>query len=681
MADDLPPGFAVVSQPDDLPPGFSVVPPQQPSTIGDMAQSLGSGAVRGAVELGMLPVTLKRLGDQGAEYVYDKGEDLVRSIFDMGPRDPAVREQSDAKLGASPFYEGQDLVRAVMDDNLYAPKTTPGEYAETVGEFIAPGGLPSKFAREAPTLVSKGARYLSELGAQAVAPGVASEAAGQLTEGTAYETPARLVGALAGNALTTVPKAANTPEAAVRRALGPADQIDWDRALQLQDNSTGVRLSGPEAIAQAQNGTTALPDLLRVVEGSPDGRVLTGPFFAARQGQVDTAVGGFLDNIAPQSTTPSVLGPRASEAAATVVDDARQSINARTRPLYEAAEPQIIPDAEFQTIAANPRFQSAVQRLRDNPDLSPEYAGLPDNSVAVVDAVTKDMFARGEALANRANPLYGPELAARNSEAASDARGLARDPSRGGSAEYDQALSEQARLRREELQPLQEGPIGRVAAAGTTQQAGEALIPRQPLVGSEDEVADAVQRLMAQDAETTQQLVRQELADRYAAASRDTQSGSHETAGIKFRNSVAGSDVQETILNAIMQNLDAPAALNDMPELLDVLQATGRRKPIGSATDFNATIRADLSTNAPVRRALDTVRTFGSTLFSNAADATKRAAYGRSLGALADMFVDPQSVERIRDAANRSIPRGFAEALGRTGRQAPAAIDGARERK
>ncbi|MBP2442829.1 hypothetical protein [Rhizobium leguminosarum] len=658
---------------DDLVPQPAA--PEQPSTIGDVAQSLGSGLVRGAVELGMLPVTMKRLLDTYAT-PYEMGAvNAVRGAFGYDPVAGPTAEELSNEPVQNLLNSGQDAVRGVMDDNLHRPETTTGKYAETIGEFAAPGGIPSKAARSAGPLLSKVGRYAGEFGSKAALPGVTSEAAGQATEGTKYEPAARILGALFGNTLATVTKAANTPEAALRRALGPADAIDWQRALGLQNNSTGVRLTGPEAIAQAQGGATALPDLLRVVEGAPDGRVLTAPFFAARQGQVDTAVNGLLDKIAPQSPTPSVLGPRASEAATAVLDDARQGINAQTRPLYQAAETQTIPAAEFQALSADPRFQAALARLRGNPELAPDYAALPDNSVAVLDAVSKDLFARGEALANRANPLYGPELAGRSTEAASNARGVARDPSRGGSAEYDQALTEQARMRREQLQPLQEGPVGRIAAAGTTQQAGEALVPRNPLVGSEGETADAVQRLMAQDAETTQQLVRQELADRYAVAAKDTQSGSHEAAGIKFRNAIAGSDAQDAVLQAIMRNINAPAALNDMPELLDVLQATGRRKAIGSATDFNATIRGELSANAPVRRALDSVLSLGSKFVGNVSDAAKRAAYGRSLGALAEMFIDPRSVERIREASQRSIPGGFAEGLARTARQTGATTD------
>jgi hypothetical protein len=53
-------------------------------------------------------------------------------------------------------------------------------------------------------------------------------------------------------------------------------------------------------------------------------------------------------------------------------------------------------------------FQSAIsslRQLRGDEVLGPVFAHQPDNSVAVIDAVTKDMRDRGVALGNAANPL------------------------------------------------------------------------------------------------------------------------------------------------------------------------------------------------------------------------------------------------------------------------------------
>ncbi|RUV39977.1 MULTISPECIES: hypothetical protein [unclassified Mesorhizobium] len=644
--------------------------PTQYSTAADVGLSFGSGVPRGIVETAMFPVTLSRMVEGAGNYLYNKAENGVRYAIGTEPLSEEELARREAGINASPAYGLQDRTREIMDAVLHKPQTTAGEYAGTLGEFVAPGAVPSKAARLAATGREMAQRVGEDLFGNIVVPAVTSEGAGQATEGTEYEGLSRFLGALFGNVGTAAGRAYNAPEAVVRRATSEMTDADWRRALGLQNNTTGVRLTGPEAISQATNGASALPNLLRVVEGSVDGGARTGPFFAARPGQVDTAVGHVLKQIAPPSARPHSVGPQAAEAAANVIDRTRQGINAQTRPLYDAAQQQIIPQAQFAPIAADPRFAAGLARLRGNPELAPDYAHLPDNSIGVIDAVTKDLAARGEALRNTANPLYGPELASRSTAAAADARNLATTQS----PEYAQALAEQEALRRTVLNPLERGPVGRVAAAQDTSTAGNALLPQNPLAGSAGEAGDATRRLVAEDPAATAALVRQNLADRFGRANTETQSGSREFAGAKFHKDVAGNDTRQEVLDAVLREIPGGQAAASMPELLDVLQATGRRKQIGSATEFNRSLNADLGGAAsPTGLAIDLVKSLGTSVV-RAGDAVKRAALRSNLRALADMFIDPQSVELIRNANNRGATIGIGDALGRTAAEAGGTI-------
>jgi hypothetical protein len=183
--------------------------------------------------------------------------------------------------------------------------------------------------------------------------------------------------------------------------------------------------------------------------------------------------------------------------------------------------------------------------------------------------------------------------------------------------------------------------------------------------GSEQEAMDAVRRLTAQDAKTTPALVRQTLADRYARASTETQEGSREFAGAKFRKDVASNASRDAVLDAVLRGLPDQAAAEAMPELLDVLQATGRRKPIGSATEFNRAANAELSQASGPARALNAVGSLGASFFTNAGDALKRAALRGSMNQLADLFTDPRSVELIREAFARGAPNRLPQAAAR----------------
>ncbi|RWH52578.1 MAG: hypothetical protein EOQ81_22935, partial [Mesorhizobium sp.] len=374
---------------DQFPDAPAATPAPPISTVKDVGQSFASGVPRGLVETAMFPVTLSRMVEGAGNYLYNKAENGVRYAIGAEPLSEQELARRADMANASPAYGLQDRTREIVDAVLHKPQTTAGEYAGTLGEFAAPGAVPSKAARLAATGREMAQRVGEDLFGNIVVPAVTSEAAGQATEGTEYEGLSRFLGALFGNVGTAAGRAYNAPEAVVRRATSEMTDADWRRALGLQNNTTGVRLTGPEAISQATNGASALPNLLRVVEGSVDGGARTGPFFAARPGQVDTAVGNVLNQIAPPSARPHSIGPQAAEAAANVIDQTRQGINAQTRPLYDAANQQTIPQAQFAPIAADPRFAAGVARLRGNPELAPDYAHLPDNSIGVIDAVTK----------------------------------------------------------------------------------------------------------------------------------------------------------------------------------------------------------------------------------------------------------------------------------------------------
>lgn len=140
-------------------------PQQEVSTAMDVAKSLGSGAVRGAIALAETPELLGRLGVRG----YEEAKQLLGGEVEQ----------------ETPIFDtvtGRTLRGATTADD-YQPQTTYGKYAGTVGEFL-------------PAAVG-GPVGLLRRGATAAAAGLGSEAAGQAVEGTALEPYARIVGAIA----------------------------------------------------------------------------------------------------------------------------------------------------------------------------------------------------------------------------------------------------------------------------------------------------------------------------------------------------------------------------------------------------------------------------------------------------------------------------------------------------
>lgn len=140
--------------------------------LNDAGKAAGAGVARGTAGLAGLPGTL---GDLGQAAVL-RGGQAVGIIPDdwQGTQSP---------LSSGALIEGMGNLTGGATD--YRGKSRAAKYAGTVAEFL-PG---------AAALGGTGAVNLLRYGA---APGVASEAAGEATEGTPYEGIARVAGAVAG---------------------------------------------------------------------------------------------------------------------------------------------------------------------------------------------------------------------------------------------------------------------------------------------------------------------------------------------------------------------------------------------------------------------------------------------------------------------------------------------------
>lgn len=160
-------------------PGLSL-PEVDP--VADTVKSAGAGLARGAIGMVGLPGTVEQLGRAGINY----------GAKQFGAKDNVVSPET-----ALPT--GQDLQKRAegVTGKFYEPKTAVGRYAGAIGEF-APGALfPGGVAQ----------RVLGGV----VGPAVASETAGELTKGTAWEPWARVGGALAGGALPNMAARGLTP--------------------------------------------------------------------------------------------------------------------------------------------------------------------------------------------------------------------------------------------------------------------------------------------------------------------------------------------------------------------------------------------------------------------------------------------------------------------------------------
>lgn len=147
----------------------------------DVAKSTGIGLAQGALGLATLPGNLEALGRLG----------INAAAGVVGVKAPVGNETylttyDDAKRRIEP-----------ITGEFYKPQTTVGKYARTAGEFA--------------TLALGGGAGLANRVARVGGPAVASEFAGQMTEGTSAEPWARVGGAIVGGQLPNVARRLMTP--------------------------------------------------------------------------------------------------------------------------------------------------------------------------------------------------------------------------------------------------------------------------------------------------------------------------------------------------------------------------------------------------------------------------------------------------------------------------------------
>lgn len=329
-------------------------PRQKIPTPGTVFQTLTSAAAKG---MGIDPTI--------ARFVVGAGNPVMAA---EGPTSPEVLA---ALRQGKPAHE---------------PQTKAGEYLRTAGQFtpagVSPGSLPRKVA-------------------QVVVPAVASETAGQMTDGTALEPYARVAGALVGGVgagLAARPRPTTRMLADASRAATD-DQIATARALREDAARRGITLTQAEALQQVTENATGMGRMQRVIEGTTPGGEIIDPIMSQRPGQVRQAVSQYADNLAPPTANPYTLGQQAQEAAGGVLNKTRQDINAQAKPFYDRLPGQSLPEDAYAQLAADPSYAKALEEIRGNPELAPLLqADLPLDPAARMTRARQQGFNPDETL-------------------------------------------------------------------------------------------------------------------------------------------------------------------------------------------------------------------------------------------------------------------------------------------
>jgi hypothetical protein len=264
------------------------------STGEDIKKSILPALQRGAAGLVGMP------GD--ASTLLNKGLDKLNDY--LGPKLGYTPEQiAKVQVGdnGSPIFPTSEEVRGAADKVTgigdYRPQTLGGKIAGGITEMV-PGALTGG-ARTAGGLAA-------DLGRYAVAPALASEAAGKFAEGTPYEGAARFVGSLAGSGVASkaITPFASHAEEATRAAHERAVDVLKGAGVPV----TAGQRADSQGLKYAENALS--PDQSKMLEGftraaTRAGGAETPVLQHGAGGTIDTLrneVGGRFDALASGNT-------------------------------------------------------------------------------------------------------------------------------------------------------------------------------------------------------------------------------------------------------------------------------------------------------------------------------------------------------------------------------------------
>jgi hypothetical protein len=464
--------------------------------------------------------------------------------------------------------------------DYYQPQTWAGRLTDTLGSMAPAALLPgSALARAARVIV----------------PSATSDAAGETARAISpqNEQAARFWGGLAGGIGEGVGEGyANAPYSLAGKFTGnPSDQ-ELASALALMDKAKnlpggGLQLTFPEAMSAQGIGT--LNRVQHYVENSVGGGAATRPFFAARPGQVANVTSAVADQFAPASSTPSMLGVDAQRAATGAQFDLNQARKAASGPAYTAAGPEGVDGKGLADILDNINSQIAgdktgllgarLQQFKNDLTDKEGLAHVDVDNLSRVRNHWNDLIDIGP-VGN--DPLSKEQAGAIGGHLANI------DALLGNNANFAKGTAAYADASRNLVDPVNAGPLGRVAATSSVPEQTAALF-RPENVGGSAETADALQRLGARDPSLPAGLVSQYLRNSASAtngALRQLGNGANEWGGSALATRLASAPEQRAALLGGAQVAN-PSAAPTLADVIDAFAATGQRMAPGSRTAFN----------------------------------------------------------------------------------------------
>lgn len=483
-------------------------------------------------------------------------------------------EQAQAGRMAVRLPTPSDITRAVGEAGV------PMQRAETIGGRAAQNLVRNVVS--APVAGSVVPSLLSAVGEETVAYPFL---------GTPLEPTARTAGALF-TPLIPAPTMFRSPlermYAESTKRVTPQELSTAERLQQMASRQQ-MPITSVEAIQQTTGGRTNLPALQRQLEANPASAPLMAEFMGSRGEETLST----LQRMFPQ-TTRERLGTEAQRAAEKTM--ARTQTELSTSPAaqsFEAVKSKAIPPSWMKNLENESAVIAEASRAVDNvaayQDLLKGYKG---NSIARVEAMRQYLSDKYDMLAGQAGGAVTGEMRAYN-----EARKKLLDKADNQIPDYKTARETYFQAKERIVAPVQESPISRIAKDNDVAiQFSEVFAKNPAAVNLTPQKVQMTMKSLAQaDAALPKdfltQYMRSSLEQIESQASRATG-----TTGAKFANTIVKNTTQKENLRAAFKEVygqSGDRAAKGLNNLIDILEAQGRRLPAGSPTAEKGMIAAE----------------------------------------------------------------------------------------
>lgn len=565
--------------------------------------------VQGAAGLAGLPGALQR----GVEF----GTEKIAELLGYTP------EQAQAGRMAVRLPTPSDITKAAGDAGvpMQRAESILGRAGQNVVRNVVSAPIPGTAI---PSLLS----------------GVGEEAAATPFRGTPMEPTARTFGAMV-TPLAQAPNLVRSPlesmYADITKNVTPQELVAA-QALQQRSFAQRMPVTSLEAIQQATKGRTNLPSIQRQVEVTPASAPRMAEFMGTRGQETLRELETRFPMVGRER-----LGTEVQRAAEESMGFAqRQLTTSPAAQAYEAVKSKAIPPSWMTKLENDSAVISEASRAVDNiPAYQDLLRGYKDNSIARIEAMRQYLSDKYDTLAGASQGKVTGEM-----KAYDDARRNLLSKADAQIPDYKKAREQYFQAREQIVAPVQESPVSQLSRGNEVSAQFAEVFAKNPaeINLTPNKVRMTMKSLGSADPNLPKdfltQYMRSSLESVNRAASR--QAG---TTGARFADTIAKNTTQRENLKAAFEEVygkKGAEAVRGLNNLLDILEAQGRRLPAGSPTAEKGML-AQESVSVVSKIAKDPLGSLGTI--------SQSIFYGRDYDKIARAITSPRGVELLEEMA------------------------------